>query len=51
MNPSIYSGSLEVDNENKQYYFEIKPRNHANTAAGNWDAALLKFVKIVLEYK
>ncbi len=50
MNPSIYSGSLVVDNQNRQYYFEIKPRNQANTASGNWDTTLLKFVKIVLEY-
>lgn len=51
MTPSIYSGSLVLDNQNRQYYFEIKPRNQANTAAGNWDSTLLKLVKIVLEYQ
>ncbi|MCF8324999.1 MAG: hypothetical protein K9I84_08575 [Leadbetterella sp.] len=51
MTPSVYSGSLVVDNQNRQYYFEIKPRNQANTASGNWDTTLLKLVKIVLEYQ
>ncbi|OYU64533.1 MAG: hypothetical protein CFE22_18250 [Cytophagaceae bacterium BCCC1] len=51
MTPSVYSGSLVVDNPNRQYYFEIKPRNQANTASGNWDTTLLKLVKIILEYQ
>jgi hypothetical protein len=52
MSPSTYTGSLEIDNENKQYYFEIKPRSQTNiNTAGNWDSAFLKLVKIVLEYK
>jgi hypothetical protein len=51
MTPSVYSGSLIVDNQNRQYYFEIKPRNQANTASGNWDTTLLKLVKIGLEYQ
>ena len=51
MNPTVLSGTLTLDNQARQYYFEIKPRNQANTAAGNWDASLLKIVKIVLEYQ
>lgn len=50
MTPSVYFVT-PINNTTHLYYLEIRPRNHANSATGNWDNALVKFVKAVVEYR
>jgi hypothetical protein len=50
MTPSVYFDTI-INNVTHLYYLEIRPRNHTNSGSGNWDNALVKFVKAVVEYR